>query len=87
MMEFLEKIPDTTLLITEYPGHGHILANQLKSSGASRIIAIGGDGTINEIASALMGENIPLGISICLMCIPSANVLVTGQMSLSPKAT
>ena len=62
MMEFLEKIPESTLLITEYPGHGHILANQLKKSDASRIIAIGGDGTINEIASALMGGQIPLGI-------------------------
>lgn len=62
MVEYLKKIPNSTLLITEYPGHGYILANQLKTSHAEKIIAIGGDGTINEIASALMGGEIPLGI-------------------------
>lgn len=30
--------------------------------GASRIIAVGGDGTINEVASVLVGKTIPLGI-------------------------
>lgn len=30
--------------------------------GATRIIAVGGDGTINEVASVLVGKAIPLGI-------------------------
>lgn len=62
MVEFLKNIPNSKLLITEYPGHGHVLANQLKTSEATKIIAIGGDGTINEIASSLMGSTMPLGI-------------------------
>jgi YegS/Rv2252/BmrU family lipid kinase len=62
MVEFLKNIPNTMLLITEFPGHGHIIANQLKTSDATKIVAIGGDGTINEIASGLMGSGIPLGI-------------------------
>jgi len=30
--------------------------------GATRIIAVGGDGTINEVASVLVGKAIPLGV-------------------------
>ncbi len=32
------------------------------AEGATRIIAVGGDGTINEVASVLVDTNIPLGI-------------------------
>jgi YegS/Rv2252/BmrU family lipid kinase len=62
MMEYLKKIPNSTLFLTEYPGHGHRLAQEIKKTKPDRIIAIGGDGTINEIASALIGDQIPLGI-------------------------
>jgi diacylglycerol kinase (ATP) len=39
-----------------------LLAKKALEKGASKIIAVGGDGTINEVASALVGSNIPLGI-------------------------
>ncbi len=38
------------------------LAHNALQQGATRIIAVGGDGTINEVASALVNTNIPLGI-------------------------
>jgi len=37
-------------------------AKKAIAEGASRIIAVGGDGTINEVASVLVGTAIPLGI-------------------------
>jgi len=38
------------------------LTNAAIRDKATKIIAVGGDGTINEVASALVGSNIPLGI-------------------------
>ena len=38
------------------------LAQKAIQKGATRIIAVGGDGTINEVASVLVNTNIPLGI-------------------------
>jgi len=37
-------------------------AQKALDEGATRIIAVGGDGTINEVASVLVGKSIPLGI-------------------------
>ena len=37
-------------------------AQKAIDEGATRIIAVGGDGTINEVASVLVGKSIPLGI-------------------------
>jgi YegS/Rv2252/BmrU family lipid kinase len=39
---------------TERPGHGIALARELAESGFERIIAAGGDGTINEAANGLL---------------------------------
>lgn len=63
MMEYLKKIPTSQLYLTEYPGHAREIARQLaEENKTSRIIAIGGDGTINEIGSSLIGSDIPMGI-------------------------
>ena len=37
-------------------------AKKALEQGANRIIAVGGDGTINEVASVLVGKAIPLGV-------------------------
>ena len=50
-----------TLFLTQYRGHGHTLAVQAAEKGIDIIIAVGGDGTINEIARALVGKNVVLG--------------------------
>ncbi len=68
---FLEKLIDQfcrenkikyLLWKTERPGHGRILAEEAVKSGFQCVVAIGGDGTINEIARGLMGTQVPLGI-------------------------
>jgi len=46
---------------TEYPGHGRELARSSLGK-ATTMVAIGGDGTVSEVAGALRGSGIPLGI-------------------------
>ena len=47
---------------TERPGHGRVLAEEALRRGVQCVVAIGGDGTINEIARALVFTQVPLGI-------------------------
>lgn len=42
------------LILTEFPGHGIQLAYEAVSKGYSTIVAVGGDGTANEIINGLM---------------------------------
>jgi YegS/Rv2252/BmrU family lipid kinase len=48
--------------LTERPGHARELAQSAATNGADRVIAWGGDGTINEIASVLAFGQVPMGI-------------------------
>jgi len=50
------------VFLTERPGHAHELARDLVRNGRDLVIAWGGDGTINEIASALVGSTTALGV-------------------------
>lgn len=51
-----------SLACTAHPGHAHELALQ---SDADTVVAVGGDGTVNEVASALAGTDRVLGILPC----------------------
>ncbi len=50
------------VVFTERAGHATQLTKQALEKGADIIVALGGDGTINEVASALVGTDIPMGI-------------------------
>ena len=50
------------VLLTEGVGHARELAKAAVRRGARLVLAWGGDGTINEIASALAFGEVPLGI-------------------------
>jgi len=50
------------VFITEGVGHARDLAKAAVGRGARLVMAWGGDGTINEVASALAFDEIPLGI-------------------------
>lgn len=47
---------------TEYPGHASILASKAVAEGLKAVIAVGGDGTINEVARSLINSETALGI-------------------------
>ncbi len=47
---------------TEYAGHASLLAAEAADKNYAGVIAAGGDGTINEVASSLCGTGVPLGI-------------------------
>ncbi|HEX2443666.1 MAG TPA: diacylglycerol kinase family protein [Vicinamibacterales bacterium] len=48
--------------VTERAGHARELARAMIDNGASRVIAWGGDGTINETGTTLLAAGVPLGI-------------------------
>jgi diacylglycerol kinase (ATP) len=50
------------LQFTQYRGHATVLAQQAVAAGYTRIVAVGGDGTVNETARALVGTRAALGI-------------------------
>jgi diacylglycerol kinase (ATP) len=47
---------------TNKPGHAIELAQEAIAEGCTTIVAVGGDGSINEIASALVGTDVKLGM-------------------------
>lgn len=51
----------TERVITK-PGHGTEFARAAVSAGEDRVIAVGGDGTLNAIAAGLVGSHTPMGI-------------------------
>ena len=51
-----------TVVVTEYAGHATQLAQQFALQDYYAVVAVGGDGTINEVASGLIGSETALGI-------------------------
>lgn len=48
--------------ISQYPKHAVELTRTAVSNGESMIVAVGGDGTVNEVASELNGRDVTMGI-------------------------
>lgn len=62
------KLPDGDELcirVTEAPGDADRIARAAVADGYGRIIVAGGDGTVNDVANALCGSGVPLGIIPC----------------------
>lgn len=59
------SIYDYSIVRTEYAGHASQIAAAAASDGVDMVVAIGGDGTINEIARSLVHTKTALGIIPC----------------------
>jgi YegS/Rv2252/BmrU family lipid kinase len=60
-----EAGPKVRLAVTKGPGHATELAREALAEGCGRIVAVGGDGTMNETAQALVGQEAALGLVPC----------------------
>ncbi len=54
-----------TVVLTERPGQAAQLAAQALTDGCALVVAVGGDGTMNEIAGVLTGTGATLGLVPC----------------------
>lgn len=56
---------DYEIAITQYAGHASEIAEKAKNDGVDVVVAVGGDGTVNEVARAIVHSNTALGIIPC----------------------
>lgn len=50
---------------TDAPGHATEITRELLEADLDAVAAAGGDGTLNEVAQALVGTGVPLGVIPC----------------------
>ena len=50
---------------TEYAGHAEVIAHREVEAGTDIVVAVGGDGTVNEVGRALIGTESALAIVPC----------------------
>ena len=68
--ELIEKTLDKELFdyelrLTEHAGHAAEIAAEAQRDGVDIVVAIGGDGTVNEVARAIVDSGTALGIVPC----------------------
>lgn len=56
---------DCELTYTDHKGHAALLASEAAKNGVDVVVAVGGDGTVNEVARSLVHTNTALGIIPC----------------------
>ena len=56
---------DATVISTTHPRHATELARQAVEDGCELVVAIGGDGTMNEVATGLVGTPTAFGLIPC----------------------
>lgn len=60
--ELNNSLFDFEIVFTEHKEHGRELATKFANAGFDIVVAVGGDGTVNEIARGLINTNAALGI-------------------------
>ena len=60
-----KSLYDYEVVITEYAGHASEIASRAKADGVDVVVAVGGDGTVNEVARAIVHSGTALGMMPC----------------------
>jgi YegS/Rv2252/BmrU family lipid kinase len=60
-----ERSLDASVAATDHPGHATELARRAVDEGCDLVVAIGGDGTLNEVAAGLIGSPAIFGLIPC----------------------
>lgn len=64
--QYLDKTKfEYEIAVTQYAGHASEIAAKAKDDGVDVVVAIGGDGTVNEVARAIVHSDTALGIIPC----------------------
>ena len=56
---------DYQVIMTEYAGHAAEIARQATNDGVDAVVAVGGDGTVNEVARSVIHTQTAMGIIPC----------------------
>jgi len=59
------ELYDFSIVTTKYKGHATELAHEYAAKNYDAVIAVGGDGTVNEVGCGLIGTGTALGIIPC----------------------
>jgi diacylglycerol kinase (ATP) len=62
--EQIERRPDVELRVTAAPGEGETLAAAAVAEGRERVVAVGGDGTVQEVLNGLLASGHPVELGI-----------------------
>ena len=60
-----KEVYEYEIIETQYAGHASIIAEEAKNKGIDIVVAVGGDGTVNEVARAIINSQTALGIIPC----------------------
>lgn len=64
--QYLDKTQfEYEIAVTQYAGHASEIAAKAKDDGVDVVVAVGGDGTVNEVARAIVHSSTALGIIPC----------------------
>lgn len=60
-----KRLFNINVVFTEYAGHAAVIAKQCVENKHEIVVAVGGDGTVNEVARSIVHSNTALGIIPC----------------------
>ncbi|MBU2574856.1 MAG: diacylglycerol kinase family lipid kinase [Elusimicrobia bacterium] len=71
--DILRTMPDASCMRTDGPGHAGDIACEAVAGGATRLIAVGGDGTVSEVLEGVMRSPPALRHAAALACLPAGS--------------
>lgn len=64
-----ERVGEVDLAVSARPGHAAELARAAAADGRELVVALGGDGTLHEVADGLLEEGVPAGPALAVLAV------------------